>query len=124
MRIADLVFPEAKHRPSETAQLSVHAPVAPPIGFDFENPKAPITFESGLDSRSPPVSMPEIAVAENRDARRNQGKVGLSRNTILFAIAQAGLPERATEIAFDFRAGGADARHFAKGVFRPFRHEE
>jgi hypothetical protein len=117
-----LVLPKTQDGPTELAEPLVDGTIPPPISLYFLDPKMTVLLERRLESSSPTVPVPEIAVAKDGYLRGDDCEVGLAGQGMLLAVADSSGPQRAAHGALDLRARCSDTRHLAKGVLGPLRH--
>jgi hypothetical protein len=90
--VFDLVFPEANHCPTLSAQPTVHGAITRTITLDLGEPVSLICLMLGFASIAPPATVPKLAVAEDGDTMFDQHKIRTPENRILFPISEARRP--------------------------------
>src|SRR5215212_9254029 len=107
LRVAqDIRLPEPHDEPAEVRQLSGLLPVALDVAPDLGEPVVRIGPPRQLLAEGVPVAaVPEVAVAEEADARAGEHEVGSARQARgMLAVAQAGPPEGLSQQALGLAA--------------------
>lgn len=107
----DFAFPKSDDPPATLLQLAVNQSIAGTIAFNLWKPVRLIGLVFFAATLSPPISMPKLAVAEDRNSPANDDEIRLAENRILFAISETGTPQRFSQFVFDARARRPNPRH-------------
>jgi hypothetical protein len=98
--VQNLVLPEANDRPPQFPQRTIDKAVSQDVLLYLSKPKFLVPFDFMLLFR-PLVTVPEVAVAENRDTPRRKNKIRSPQHCSLLLGPQFGLAERLLQNPFE-----------------------
>lgn len=88
----NLPFPESNNNPSFFLQAAIDQPITGAIAFDLLKPIRLICFVLRASTVSPPITVPEFTVAEDRYSLLHDDEVWFPEDRILFPITNTGTP--------------------------------
>jgi hypothetical protein len=97
------MFPESQDSPAILLQEFIYFAISFPITFDLVKPVLLIGFEGSLSLTSPPITVPKIAITEDRNATSDKYEVWLPHDRVLFSITKSSLPKRRPKLLLDRR---------------------
>jgi hypothetical protein len=95
-----LTLPKPDHFPALFPKRTAYSAIAGSITFDFVEPVRLIGFVFGATTLSPPIPVPEFAIAKDGYSAANENEIGLAENGILFSITKTGCPQRFPQLPF------------------------